>query len=270
MDLKRLLKKAIQQPIEDKESVALLFSGGTDSLTCLFSLLELGIKPTLYTFFLEGKPNKDLEYSKRVSQHYSLEHVIIEIPYSLADLEEKVVYITKNLPVDRKTNVQCMFPFLYVIPKVKERFIVSGLCADDVYGTAKSVAIKGAKDKKAFDLIREKTRSSFNSSAYLPIKKYIEEIHEKTFIAPYRNQEVYDYFMQKSWAELNKPKQKQIAIDSFSDYFGAQDIYRKNSNLQVESGIREYHNELIKSQLNINNRRRVDEIYKDLIKSSKN
>jgi asparagine synthetase B (glutamine-hydrolysing) len=264
--LKKLLKEAIHESIKDSKDVALLFSGGTDSLTCLFSLFEMDIKPTLYTFYLEGKPNRDLEYSKKVAEFYSLEHTIIEIPYSLSKLEESVLYITENLPVDRKTNVQCVFPFLYVMPQVKEKYVVSGLCADDLYGSAKSVIIKASKNKEVFDSIREKTRSSLNSSAYLPIKQFIEQTHGKVFITPYREQEVHDFFMEKSWAELNKPKQKQIAIDAFSSYFEEQDIYRKNSNLQVESGIREYHNELINSELNENNRRRVDEIYKDLIK----
>lgn len=266
--LKQLLKKNIKEAIQDEKNIALLFSGGTDSLTCLFSMLEINIKPTLYTFFLEGFPNKDVEYSEKVASYYNLKHIVIEIPYNVKMLEEDVSYITTNLPVDRKTNVQCAFPFLYVIPKISEEVIVSGLCADDLYGTSKSVAIKASKDKEIFDAIREKAYINLNSSAYLPIKVLIENKYKKKLIAPYKSKEIYDYFMSFSWGELNKPKQKQIAIDSFSNYYENQIIYRKNSNLQVESKIREYHDEIINGKLNKNNRKRVDEIYKDLIKDA--
>jgi hypothetical protein len=53
-------------------------------------------------------------------------------------------------------------------------------------------------------------------------------------------------------------------LNAFNDYFSKQNIYRKNSNLQVGSGIREWHNELLNTELNKNNRKRVDEIYKDI------
>lgn len=172
----------------------------------------------------------------------------------------------KNLPVDRKTNVQCTFPFLYLFPKIKESVIVTGLCADDLYGSSKGMTIKGSKDKEVFDRLRNRSRENLNSSAYLPIKTLAEEVHGKKLIVPYRDEDIFNYFMNKSWVELNRPKQKQVAIDSYRKYFDSHDIYRKNSSLQVESGIREYHNELINSSLNTNNRKRVDEIYKDLRK----
>ncbi|MGG0667875.1 asparagine synthase-related protein [Lederbergia citrisecunda] len=264
--LKKLINESLENSIYEKESVALLFSGGVDSLTCLFSLLEIGIKPSLYTFYLEGKPNNDLYYSEKVASIFNLKHNVIMIPYDIEQLENHVKYIVSSLPVDRKTNVQCVFPFLYLLPEIKEQYVVTGLCADDLYGSTKGVAIKGSKNKSVFDKIREKSRNNPNASAYLPIKTLVEDDHNKTLVAPYRDKNVFDYFMSKSWSELNKPKQKQVAIDVYSKYFNAHDIYRRNSSLQVESGIREYHNELINSQLNRNNRKRVDEIYKDLQK----
>ena len=56
-ELRTLLINAVQREIND-ENVAIFFSGGTDSLTCLFCCLELNIKPKLnfstdrYFFFL--------------------------------------------------------------------------------------------------------------------------------------------------------------------------------------------------------------------------
>src|SRR5690606_17923619 len=248
----------------DCDDVALLFSGGTDSLTCLFSLLDLNIKPTLYSFHLEEVIHKDIDVSKIVSKYYNLKHEIIEIKKDINQLKEDVKYIVNTFNVTRKTNVQCIYPFVHIVPKIKENIIVTGLCADDLYGTSKGVAIKGSKNKMIFDEIRLKTLRNLDSSAYRPIKELVEQIHGKQFIAPYRNNEVIEYMMSLSWEEMNKPKQKQLALNAYGDYFEVLRVYRRNVSLQVGSKIREWHNELLNTELNKNKRKRVDEIYKDL------
>jgi asparagine synthetase B (glutamine-hydrolysing) len=263
-NLRELINYHLFDKITDKSSVAVLFSGGTDSLTCLFSLLDLNIRPTLYSFHLENTIHKDIEISKQVAEFYSLDHEIIEIKRDLNQLQKDVRYLVETFKITRKTNVQCTYPFLHVLPHIKEKFVVSGLCADDLYGTAKSVAIKGGKDKQKLDEIRQRTFSDLNSSAYRPIKELVENIHNKVFVAPYRSEEVIEYMFKFSWEQMNKPKQKQIAYSAYQDYFEKQNIYRKNTNLQVGSKIREWHSELVNTEINKFNRRRVDEIYKDL------
>jgi len=251
----------------NSKSTALLFSGGTDSLTCLFSLLNLNIKPILYSFHLEGVIHDDIIISKKVAEHFKLTHKIIVIPNNLKNLENDVLYLTQKLKINRKTNVQCTHPFLHVIPKINEEIIVSGLCADDLYGTSKSMSIKYSKDKVGFDSARLKKMNDLYSSAYKPIKDLVE-LYGKTFLTPYRDKSVVDYLMEFSWEELNKPKQKQLSYDSYIEYFELLNVYRKNVNLQVGSKIREFHNILLESKLNKNNRKRVDEIYKDLYKEA--
>ena len=268
VNLKTKINDYFTREIENKNDVALLFSGGTDSLTCLFSLLEIGITPTLYSFHLEGVVHKDIEVSRQVADYYNLKHNIIEIKRDIEQLKQDVIYIVKTFDVTRKTNVQCTYPFVHVLPNIKEKYVVSGLCADDLYGTSKSMSIKCAKDKNVFDEIRNKIFSNLNSSAYRSIKELTETIHEKKFITPYRDEEIINYMMQFSWSELNKPKQKQLSYSSYLDYYEKQKIYRKNTNLQVGSKIREWHSELVNTDFNKNNRKRVDEIYKDLAKES--
>jgi asparagine synthetase B (glutamine-hydrolysing) len=265
-NLKGLINNYFMENIGDKNNVALLFSGGTDSLTCLFSLLELEIKPTLYSFHLESLIHKDIEVSKKVAEYYKLNHIIIEIPRNIEQLKENVKYLIKRFDISRKTNVQCTYPFLHVLPYVNEKYVVSGLCADDLYGTSKSMIINCSKNKTIFDEKRKKTFEDLNSSAFNSIRQLIEEDFNKSFLTPYRNNDVINFLMSFSWKELNKPKQKQIAVDSYRRYFEKQDIYRKNTNLQVGSGIREWHSELVFTNLNSTGRKRVDEIYKDIAK----
>ena len=67
-ELRTLLINAVQREIND-ENVAIFFSGGTDSLTCLFCCLELNIKPKLYTFHLEDYISEDVKTSKKVARY---------------------------------------------------------------------------------------------------------------------------------------------------------------------------------------------------------
>jgi asparagine synthetase B (glutamine-hydrolysing) len=262
--LREFINEYFSNKITDKQSVSLLFSGGTDSLTCLFSLLDLGIKPKLYSFHLENIIHDDIVISKQVSDYYQLQHEIIEIKRDIRQLKNDVQYLIPAFNITRKTNVQCTYPFLHVLPHIEEQYVVTGLCADDLYGSAKSVTIKAAKDKTVFDEIRNKTFDNLYSSAYKPIKELVENVYNKTLIAPYREPKIIDFFMQFSWSELNKPKQKQLSLTAYEDFFSRQNIYRRNNNLQVGSKIREWHSELVLTDINKYNRRRVDEIYKDL------
>ena len=49
-NLKNLLIRSIRDELVNEKNVTILFSGGTDSLTCLFSCLELESK-TYTTYF---------------------------------------------------------------------------------------------------------------------------------------------------------------------------------------------------------------------------
>lgn len=49
--MRKIIDDFLEEKIRDKNSVAILFSGGLDSLSLLLSCLDIGIKPVLYTFF---------------------------------------------------------------------------------------------------------------------------------------------------------------------------------------------------------------------------
>lgn len=124
--LKKHIEEYFVKTIKDKNSVALLFSGGTDSLTCLFSLLNLNIKPTLYSFHLEDIIHKDIEVSKKVANHFNLKHVIIPIKRDVSQLKKDIIYLCQEMKLNRKTNVQCTYPFLLYWVKEDDDFPLDG------------------------------------------------------------------------------------------------------------------------------------------------
>ena len=125
-----MLKKLLKQYIVDnvpQEEVAILFSGGLDSLSILLSLLDLGYKPTLYTFYLEGLISKDLELSRRISQHYNVPLVEVEIKRDIELMVSQSKALIKKYGLTKKTQIQVMHPLSNVFPLIKENYVFTGI-----------------------------------------------------------------------------------------------------------------------------------------------
>ena len=58
--LRPLLKEVVAGDLDGKEAVALFFSGGTDSLTVLWTLLDLGADVRCYVFALPRQERGDV------------------------------------------------------------------------------------------------------------------------------------------------------------------------------------------------------------------
>lgn len=263
--LRNLINTYLLDNIKDVNSVSLMFSGGLDSLSILLSCINLGIKPHLYTFRLSNHVSDDYIYSKRISELYDLEFTEIILNTEDIDLISDVSRIVDMFKVRKKTQIQCIHPFLYVIPQIKEKYVLTGLCADDLYGTARSIA-KYSKNTEKFNDLRIKRHLDDQSSSYRYIKKLSED-NDKVFIAPYKESiEIFTYMIKMNYKELNSPKQKYIMYCDYKEDLVNNNLYRRNSNLQCDSKIREWHDELLSSDLNTEGFKSVTGIYNKIYK----
>lgn len=263
--LRKLINTYLEDNIKDRNDVALLFSGGSDSLSILLSCLDLGVKPVLYNFRLSNYESEDNKYSKIISNTYNLKLNEIILDVDIIDLVSDIKNIMKLFDVKKKTQIQCVHPFLYVIPKIEQNIILTGLCADDLYGTPRSMA-KHSKNIDYFNNIRLNCFKNIESSSY----KFIDEIatmNNKKLIAPYKQCDAIAKFMlSKSYKELHSPKQKNIMYDDYKEELVANNLYRRNSNLQCDSKIREWHDTLLQGSLNTEGFKSVVGIYNKIYK----
>ena len=258
--LREMINKYLDDNIDNYEDVALLFSGGMDSLSLLISCIDLGIKPHLYTFYLDNYVSEDIKASREIANIFNLKLTEIKINTSQDRLIKDVKYIIKKFGVTKKTAIQCIHPFIYVIPEIKEKYVLSGLCADDLYGTPRSMA-KLCDDVEKFNELRLKKLKDETSSSYSYIRDMLHEAN-KIFIAPYKTcEEISCYMMKLSYKDMNRPKQKNIMYEDYKDVLDKYKLYRRNSNLQCNSKIREWHDLLLESEENINNNKSVTGIY---------
>ena len=259
--MRKIINDFLEEKITDKDSVAILFSGGLDSLSLLLSCLDVGIKPKLYTFYLEGYESSDIKSSRRISEIFNLKLIEIPIKENINALVYDIEYIIKTFRTYKKTAIQCIHPFLYIKPYIKEKYVLSGLCADDLYGTSKHMSII-SKDIEKFNSERIKKIGDESASGY----KYIKSIYgDRIFIAPYKEcKELIEYFLNLNYKEMNSPKQKNTTYVSYQGEIDRFKLYRRNENLQCASKIREYHDLLLKTELNIGNNKIVTPIYRNI------
>lgn len=243
---------------------ALLFSGGTDSLTVLWSLLSIGARPVCYTFHLQGVRHADLIVSRAICEAEGLPQRIVTIPRDVGALEADVRHIVTRFRTARKTHVQCLYPVLHIARAVKEAQVFSGLNADDWWGSAASDAINCAKDQAEFDRRRRKRLADPTTSGW-QFWQALFAAQEQELCCPYRDAEVVKWLCARSWPELNKPRQKQPAVEAFAEEFQRHACYRRNDNLQCGSMIREWHDVLLGEPVNKYGRTRVQDLYRDML-----
>ncbi|MCC0705113.1 hypothetical protein IC213_18820 [Clostridioides sp. ES-S-0049-02] len=249
------------------QKIAILFSGGMDSLSLLLSCLDLHIKPHVYSFRLSSHESQDIISVRKIINIFDLEYTEIVINNNLENLIYDASYIIKTFEVKKKTQVQCIHPFLYMVKEIKEKFILTGLCADDIYGTSRKMQVLGRKNELDFYEKRLKKHKDIESSSYKFIKELFK-IYNKNLIVPYKeNNKLVKLLLSKTYNELHMPKQKNLTYENYKYEIDKYDLYRRSSNLQVNSALREWHDLLLKTDLNIKEYKSVVGIYNVIYKN---
>lgn len=220
-ELKALLTKGLDL---DTEEVALLFSGGVDSSIVLNLLLENQIRPDLYCCVLEDNTSSDLRAYRNVCNHFGFKENLIVIPRKTEIRDQYKVLIEKyNAPTNRPSILLIMSLFIFCLENIPHKLIYTGLGSDSYYGIGREFRIgcskKGerAPSLESMQAFRRKTYDSYNIQVEL--LKRIEVDYGKEVIIPFMNQAMLDYFWGKTFEDCNKPKQKQILLNLYPEYF---------------------------------------------------
>jgi len=121
--LNKIISDIIEKEAPD-ETVAVLMSGGTDSLSIAVAADALGKNLNCYTFRIEGKDTSDSIASQKACEHFNWNFNIIDVPVD--NIEKDFFTLIEKYECKKKTHVECTFPFLYVYPQIKEKYILTG------------------------------------------------------------------------------------------------------------------------------------------------
>jgi asparagine synthetase B (glutamine-hydrolysing) len=255
----KILEEIVREQVPDKE-VAVLLSGGTDSLSLALTAHRLGKKVHAYTFHLEGNETYDAKKANDTSTKMGWECTTVVVPSIITD---KDFFTLKNTwKCVKKTHYECTYPFMYIYPKIEEKYILSGIAADGHYGVSKRACMHFKQPKSLFDTFREDYFGQQNPAG-LSQQQYLSFYYDKTFVAPYLDQRVLDFFRKYDWFELNKPFQKHHVIESFPEF---QQIGRPKAhiNLQLGANVDKAFEKLLESDIiNFKKRKRMLDVYRD-------
>ena len=257
-----MIDKILTDYIEAKapgKDVAVLMSGGIDSLTLAFAAKRLGKTVHAYTFFVNGRGTEDSMNAVIAGKMFGWETTLVDVPVN--NLKDDFLRLVRYYDCKKKTQVECTFPFLYVYPKIKEKYILSGVAADGWYGVSKKACMHFKYPKSKFDEFRTGYFGAENPAGVRQQEQLSEEI-EATLVAPYLSDEVRSWMMEYDWDFFNKPFQKAPIVEAFPEFANIK--RRRHANLQLVAGIPQYFEALLEDkELNFNNRSRMMDLVRD-------
>jgi asparagine synthetase B (glutamine-hydrolysing) len=257
-ELALLLETIVAESVPSSD-VALLLSGGVDSLSLGFAASATGKTVHAYTFQVGEWESKDSRAAQRASRLMGWDCELIKVP--IDNLERDFISLARQWKCKKKTQFECTWPFLYVIPRIKEQYILSGIAADGHFGVSKKAMIHFRYPKEKFDEFRRAYFSSPNPAGQVQQKAIIEH-YGKSQVAPYLDRRVFDYFIQFDHDQINKPKQKILTLRAYPDLFRL--IGRRpHENLQLVAGVDVIFRNLLGSPLNTKGRTRVMDLCRD-------
>ncbi len=255
----KLLEKSIHESSKDNE-VAVLLSGGVDSISVAFAAHRLGKKVSGYTFHIEGNPSYDSEKAIEICDVMNWKCVDTEVP--IDNLRGDFFTLLKEIKCVKKTHFECCFPFLYVYPNIKEYEVLTGLGADGYYGVSKKACIHFKTPKEKFDEYRNEHYLPENLGGKIWHTRLAEKFGKK-YITPYVHNDIRDFFYQFDWFQINQPFQKHHVVNSFPE-FKKIGKFKKHINLQLCAGIdKVFENLLADSEINFRKRNRIMDICRD-------
>ncbi|UXX80892.1 asparagine synthase-related protein [Reichenbachiella carrageenanivorans] len=260
-DLRNRFIYQLKVDCQGEQEIGLFMSGGIDSCAVLFGLLRLKKRVTVYSFSLPGKLSTDFKTSEKISRKLNCNFVGIEL-WAEVNLDLIKELMTKY-ECKKKTYIECLYPFLASMPYVKEKVILTGYESDDHFLLNKEALIHY---KKTLELNQEYRRSIFKdySTDQFEKLKQIGLAFEKRIKSPYCSKPIYDYFYDKTWYEINRPKIKFPLIKMFDEMESINELFY-HANLQMgDSRLREHFAVLLNSSVNKNKRTRMMDVYRDM------
>ena len=271
-EFKTQFEKNIAQ-IPDVYSLSL--SGGIDSLQVLYALLDAGKPPTeCITFKMQSIESPDLDASIEVCKKLGLKLNTVIIPDDAQTIYDDSVEIIKIIENPLKTHVQCTYPHKYMILAMCTKHLVAGTWSGYFLTAEKKVNIQRGKlapdkfKKWYYDFRKaewEKPGHSFES-----IKKYVHSFGI-TYWEPYLDDELMNLSLKLDFYDWNCDvdgtfKHKYLQYMMYKDWFDKIGIWRRQASMQVVTGIRELHEQLLADpKMNVRNKKDLRAVYGDIL-----
>lgn len=268
----QILKEIVAREVPEDE-VAVLLSGGIDSISVALTAHRMGKKVTAYTFHLEGQESYDSKKANQVAKTFGWDIVDVAVPKT--GLVPAWKRLANKYGCRKKTHFECIYPFLFVLPLIKEKKVLTGWGADGWYGLSRRATdpTKGFDSKNSLNGLNRFRDSFFGAESIGGHQqlKLVAHQYGLTMVFPYIGEpSVEEFFRSKDWFECSNgepiagSKQKVIVRRCFQQELEQIGTVSPHANLQDCSGIKVLFEQLLKNtEINFKGRGRLMDIARD-------
>ncbi|UWU84926.1 DNA cytosine methyltransferase [Bradyrhizobium yuanmingense] len=254
------LRTILRQQVLARSScsrVALLLSGGADSVVVGYVCQEVGKEVVAYTYELDGIPSVERPAAEAIARHMGWPLRVVRVP--TAGLRAAFLRLAIQHGCSKKTQFEVTYPIAHVIPEVAECDIFTGWNFDDHLGNTrednmemarlKRVGLSRAELQVHFDALRE-AKYAKSDALHSPdtfwFATRIASALGKRLIDPSIAEPVRRFFRQFSHGELS-PLDKPVIRKIFADAFRRlpQGLVAKGVKLQKGGGVHELFETLV-------------------------
>ena len=255
---RKIFIQVVADICKNTDNVGVALSAGKDSSSVLFALLELKKKVTAYSFHVEDIQSTDFIHAKQNAKTFKVPFVECIIPKKVS--LDNIKDLMARTGCKKKVEIECYYPYYYILPKVKESLLLLGLGSDTFFCLSKKGMIHYSK---TLDGIRKYRELDYEIT--INDLERLNLLSDVGIYDPFADKRIYNYFYNKSWKEINKPRQKETLLVAFPEYFNKIKLFNQ-MNLQCgDSGLREIFVPLLKDRkINYKHRTRVLDLYSDI------
>jgi len=206
-----------------------------------------------------------------MADRYDLDAEIVNLDRSKTALVADIRRIMDIRQTAKKASIQCAQPIMHIAERLTslgfDRAMIGtgAVCLDD-----KRVAILVSQqgEEVAREYRRSKLEDRYTDCGTGHMHGVARDLGV-TLEEPYSDEPLRDYALGLDFSELNRgpdgPKQKGIAVRAFPEFWSTPGFWRRNSPLQVNSGIREWHDLLlVDPEFNTRGLKSVVGVYNDM------
>jgi asparagine synthetase B (glutamine-hydrolysing) len=276
--LRARMLSAVSRTVGKKpKMVALLLSAGMDSLVAGLVAHELGHSVHGYTFQLGDEPTFDSRHAATVAAKMGWEHTVIHLPTRLTEVVRAWPVMYRDLHCRKKREFECSWPFLFVYPRVRERYVLNGIMADSHFVMSRKTLKLGASGPDA----RKEATDAFRRSSFFPLldegekcltadynpsclrQHYLmQHVGGHVSVDPFLNRPVFDYMIRLSWQEMHTPSQKHILAGMYPALIEKLG-HRLHRNYQLAGNIDHHFEGILGTPINFRKRGRVIDMMGD-------
>lgn len=241
--LRTLMTEEVRKIVRNGKPNYILLSGGLDSVTALYALMEAGASFKAVNFRFQGFPSSDKDAVERLQKQIGFDVEYIEVPsdweHIKEDIRSAVEECYKMYGRVREVKVETIFTLEYVDKFLPDDCnVFTGANGDGILGYNRTMNIMAAHyGEESYRLIRcRKAQDEPDEFDRIFNRRHT---HQSVFYG-----DVEEFLLQFTMKACNRPQPKAIAANAFEDYHRKYNSYRSPRPFQKAGNEKAMFNEI--------------------------